>query len=234
MTQDYILIVDDEPKLVRLVTEVLRGTGYKTIACSNGEQVLEMVSIEQPDLVILDIVLLGNLDGYAIAQRLREFSNIPIIMLTAKIRESDMLRGFECGIDDYITKPFSAKELLARVRSVLNRSRGTNQPLTESEIICGELRINLPRRQVTIADREVHLTPTEYKLLYELAKHRNRVILHEPLLIAVWGDEYRQDIDYLRAYIHYLRRKLEPDPANPRLIVSSPGVGYMLVDPDIN
>lgn len=234
MNQDLILIVDDEPKLVRLVTEVLRATGYHVISSSNGEQAIELVSIEQPDLVILDIILLGNMDGFTVAKRLREFSSIPIIMLTAKVRESDMLRGFECGIDDYITKPFSAKELLARVRSVLNRSRGTNQPLTETEIICGELQINLARRQVTIADREVHLTPTEYKLLYELAKHPNRVILHEPLLVAVWGDEYRQDIDYLRAYIHYLRRKLEPDPANPRLIVSSPGIGYMLVDPDNN
>lgn len=232
MTQDCILIVDDEPKLVRLVTEVLRATGYNVIASSNGEHALEMMAIEQPDLVILDIVLLGNMDGYEVARRLREFSNIPIIMLTAKVRESDMLLGFDCGIDDYITKPFSAKELLARVRSVLNRSRSTGQLLTKTEIVCGELRINLPRRQVTVADREVHLTPTEYKLLLELAKHPNRVILHEPLLIAVWGNEYRQDIDYLRAYIHYLRRKLEPDPANPRLIVSSPGIGYMLVEPD--
>lgn len=232
MANEKILIVDDEPKLIRLVTEVLKATGYDVIAASSGEQAIEIVAIEQPDMVILDIVLLGNLDGYEVARRLREFSKIPIIMLTAKIRESDMLLGFECGIDDYIKKPFSSKELIARVRSLLNRAQGSGQTSTTSEIICGDLRINLSKRVVILGDREVHLTPTEYKLLLELAKYPNRVILHEQLLTAVWGMEYRDDIDYLRAYIHYLRRKLEPDPANPRLIISSPGVGYMLVDKD--
>ena len=225
---ERILVVDDEPKLVRLVQEVLGATGYEVLAASSGEQAIETIAIEQPDLVILDIVLLGNMDGYEVARRTREFSNIPIIMLTAKVRETDLLRGFETGVDDYITKPFSSKELLARVRAILIRSQGDATTTTSSEIICGDLRIDLLRRSVTLGERDVHLTPTEYKLLHELALHPNRVLLHEQLLSAVWGPEYRDDVDYLRAYIHYLRRKLEPDPGNPRMIVSSPGVGYML------
>ena len=225
---ERILIVDDEPKLVRLVQEVLGATGYEVLAASSGEQAIETIAIEQPDLVILDIILLGNVDGYEVAKRTREFSNVPIIMLTAKVRETDMLRGFETGIDDYITKPFSSKELLARVRAVLKRSQGIAATTMSSEIVCGDLRIDLLRRSVTLGERDIHLTPTEYKLLHELALNPNRVLLHEQLLSAVWGTEYRDDIDYLRAYIHYLRRKLEPDPGNPRIIVSSPGVGYML------
>jgi len=225
---ERILVVDDEPKLVRLVQEVLGATGYEVLAASSGEQAIETIAIEQPDLVILDIVLLGNMDGYEVARRTREFSNIPIIMLTAKVRETDLLRGFETGVDDYITKPFSSKELLARVRAILIRSQGNAATTTSSEIICGDLRIDLLRRSVTLGERDIHLTPTEYKLLHELALHPNRVLLHEQLLSAVWGPEYRDDVDYLRAYIHYLRRKLEPDPGNPRMIVSSPGVGYML------
>ena len=225
---ERILVVDDEPKLVRLVQEVLGATGFEVLAASSGEQAIETIAMEQPDLVILDIILLGIMDGYEVARRTREFSNIPIIMLTAKVRETDMLRGFETGIDDYIVKPFSSKELLARVRAVLKRSQGAATTSTKSEILCGDLRIDLLRRKVTLGERDIHLTPTEYKLLHELALHSNRVLLHEQLLSAVWGPEYRDDVDYLRAYIHYLRRKLEPDPGNPRLIVSSPGVGYML------
>jgi len=229
---ERILIVDDEPKLVRLVCEVLQATGYEVLTASSGDQAIETLAIEQPDLVILDIILLGNSDGYQVTKKIREFSNIPIIMLTAKVRETDMLRGFEAGVDDYITKPFSSKELLARVRAVLLRSKGASLTPKQTEIVCGDLRINLLRRNITIADRDIHLTPTEYKLLHELATNINRVLLHEEILSTVWGPEYRDDVDYLRAYIHYLRRKIEPDPANPVMILSSPGVGYMFVDPE--
>ena len=228
MEQTHILIVDDEPKLVLLVRQILSALGYQVSAASSGEQAVEMVAMEQPDLVILDIVLLGEIDGYDTAGRIREFSDIPIIMLTARVRESDMLRGFEIGVDDYVRKPFSSKELVARVRAVLKRARSAAQPQLETEILCGDIRIDLPRHRVTIADQDVHLTPTEYKLLYELARHANRAMLHEQLLSAVWGPEYRSDFDYLRSYIHLLRRKLEPDPANPKYIVRVPGVGYML------
>jgi two-component system KDP operon response regulator KdpE len=230
MSLGRILIVDDEPKLVRLVREILLATGYDVLAASTGEQALELIAIEQPDLVILDIMLRDGLDGYQVTQRIREFSEIPIIMLTAKIREPEMLRGFDAGADDYITKPFSSKELLARIRAVLKRSHRAPPVDQQTEIVCGELTIDLLRRTARLNNQEVHLTPTEYSLLRELAVNCNRVLLHEQLLSAVWGPEYRDDLDYLRSYIHILRKKLEADPSNPSMILSTPGVGYMLVD----
>jgi two-component system KDP operon response regulator KdpE len=232
MSRARILVVDDEPKLVRLVREVLTATGFEVLSTGNGESAIEMVALEQPDLILLDIVLAGATDGYAVARRVREFSDTPIIMLTAKARESDLLRGFDSGADDYIAKPFSSKELLVRVQAVLKRARREPAAPAESEITCGELRIDLARRRVTVGGRDVHLTPTEYNLLHELAAHRNQVLLHEQLLTAVWGAEYRDDLDYLRAYIRYLRHKLEPDPANPKMIVTEAGVGYMLACPE--
>ena len=230
MTEARVLVVDDEPKLVRLVREVLTATGYAVMYTGSGENAVEMTALEKPDLILLDIVLSGAMDGYEVARRVREFSDVPIIMLTAKARESDLLHGFDVGADDYLTKPFSSKELLVRVRAVLKRAR--RETFAETEIVCGELQIDLARRQVTVGGRQIQLTPTEYNLLLQLAQHRNQVLLHEQLLSAVWGAEYRDDIDYLRAYIRYLRQKLEPDPARPKMIVTSQGVGYMLVCPD--
>lgn len=230
MTEARVLVVDDEPKLVRLVREVLTATGYAVMSTGSGENAVEMTALEKPDLILLDIVLSGVMDGYEVARRVREFSDVPIIMLTAKARESDLLHGFDVGADDYLTKPFSSKELLVRVRAVLKRAR--RETFAETEIVCGELQIDLARRQVTVGGRRIQLTPTEYNLLLQLAQHCNQVLLHEQLLSAVWGAEYRDDIDYLRAYIRYLRQKLEPDPARPKMIVTSQGVGYMLVCPD--
>jgi two-component system KDP operon response regulator KdpE len=227
-----ILIVDDEPKLVRLVREILLATGYEAITAVSGQQAIEMVALEQPDLVLLDIMLPDSMDGYEVTHRLREFSDVPIIMLTAKIRETDMLRGFDCGVDDYIKKPFSSKELLARMRAVLMRSSARETANIETEILCGSLRIDLLRRKAVIDEHEIHLSPTEYNLLHELAVHSNQVLFHEQLLSAVWGPEYRNDVDYLRSYIHILRKKLEADPSNPKIIISSPGVGYMLASPE--
>ena len=227
-----ILIVDDEPRVINLVREVLSATGFDVIAAFSGESGIEVAALEQPDLILLDIILPGTLDGYQVTKRLREFSNVPIIMLTAKVREVDMLQGFEVGADDYITKPFSSKELLARVQAVLKRSNGEKAQKIGREIICGDLRIDLARRVVFVSGREIYLTPTEYNLLYELAAHPNKVLFHEHLLTKVWGPEYRDDVDYLRSYIHYLRKKIEIDSSKPKLIVSSPGVGYMLELPD--
>lgn len=224
-----ILVVDDEPKLIHLVREVLTAANFDVLATCSGDHAIEMVAMEQPDLVLLDIVLQGMTDGYDVANRVREFSDVPIIMLTAKVRESDLLKGFSVGADDYITKPFSSKELLARIRAVLKRAHGEAVQPADAEIICGDLHIDLARRRVTLSGREIHLTPTEYSLLHELATHSNQVMLHEQLLSAVWGPEYRDDLDYLRAYIRYLRQKIEPDPANPVIIQRCPGVGYTLV-----
>lgn len=227
-----ILIVDDEPRVINLVREILLATGYEVIAACSGDNGIELAALEQPDLILLDILLPGALDGYQVAKRLREFSDVPIIMLTAKVREMDMLRGFEVGADDYITKPFSSKELLARVQAVLKRSRLERPYKLGPKIICGDLTIDFARRVVFVGDREVYLTPTEYNLLYELATHPNQVLFHDQLLGKVWGVEYRDDVDYLRSYIHYLRKKIEIDPSNPKIIISSPGVGYMLELPD--
>lgn len=227
-----ILLVDDEPRVIHLVREVLGATGFEVLAAFSGESAIEMTALEQPHLVLLDIILPGEIDGFQVAKRLREFTDVPIIMLTAKVREPDMLRGFEVGADDYITKPFSSKELLARIQAVLKRSQAGEVLRTAPVILCGDLRIDLARRSVTLGEREIYLTPKEYNLLHELATHPNQVLFHEHLLSKVWGAEYRDDLDYLRSYIHYLRKKLEPDPANPEIIISSPGVGYMLVTPD--
>jgi len=230
MSEQRILLVDDEPKLVRLVWEVLTATGFDVIVTGSGHEAVQKVALEQPDLILLDIVLADEVDGYEVAQQVREFSDVPIIMLTARVEETDLLRGFDAGADDYITKPFSSKELLARVRAVLKRS-GSEEP-TVAEIVCGDLRIDLARRRVIRKGESIRLTRTEFNLLHELATHHNQVLLHDQLLTAVWGPEYRDDLDYLRAYIRYLRRKLEIDPSNPRYIVTYQGVGYMLECPD--
>ena len=224
---ERILVVDDEPRLVRLVTEVLKAVGYQVITAGTGEQALEAVALEKPDLVLLDILLSQGIDGYQVCQRLREFSSVPVIMLTAKALESDLLRGFDAGADDYITKPFGAKELIARVRAVLRRAQRPEE-IGEHTVRCGDLEIDLARRLARVRGQHVSLTRTEYALLRQLALHPNRVMLHHELLTQVWGPEYRDDLDYLRAYIRHLRYKLEPDPSNPRYILNQPGVGYWL------
>src|SRR5574341_794792 len=161
MSEARILVVDDEPKLIHLLREVLAVARYDVLTTGNGDRAVELTALEQPDLIILDIVLSGKTDGYEVARRVREFSDVPIIMLTAKARESDLLRGFDAGADDYLTKPFSSHELLARVRAVLKRARRDSSPAVRSEIVCGDLRIDLARRRVTVSDRDVRLTPTE-------------------------------------------------------------------------
>jgi two-component system KDP operon response regulator KdpE len=229
--EEKILIVDDEPRVVRLVSEVLKAVGYQVIAAASGKSAIEMVALEQPDLVLLDILLPRGPDGYEVCHRIREFSDVPVIMLTAKAQEADMLHGFDAGTDDYLTKPFSAKELVARVKAVLRRVQRPEEMVTAA-LRCGDLEIDFARRTVKMHGERVSLTRTEYALLRQLALNPNRVMLHPDLLTKVWGPEYLNDIDYLRAYIRYLRRKLEADPSNPRYILTSPGVGYVLACPD--
>lgn len=228
---ETILILEDEPRVTRLVSEVLKAVGYRAIATANGEEAVEMVALEQPDLALLDILLPHGPDGYEVCRRIREFSDLPVIMLTAKAQESDLLRGFDVGADDYLTKPFSARELVARVKAVLRRARRAGET-TNTILTCGDLKIDFARRTVKVRGEMVKLTRTEYALLHQLAIHANRVMLHQDLLTAIWGPEFRNDIDYLRAYIHYLRRKLEADPSHPRHILTSQGVGYMLTCPE--
>jgi two-component system KDP operon response regulator KdpE len=225
-----ILVVDDEPRLVRLVSEVLKAVGYEVVAAASGESALGLLGLEQPDLVLLDVLLGAGPTGYDICRRIREFSDVAVIMLTAKATERDILSGFEAGADDYLTKPFSAKELVARVQAVLRRAQRPEETITSS-FTCGELEINFARHAVKLRGTPVTLTRTEYALLHQLAVNADRVMSHTDLLVRVWGPEYRDDLDYLRAYVRYLRRKIEPDPANPRYILTSPGVGYMLACP---
>lgn len=233
--KETILVVDDEPRLVRLVREILTAVGYEVLSARDGEEALEALAIEQPELVLLDIMLPGDMDGYDVCKRVREFSAVPIIMLTAKTREVDMLQGFDVGADDYLTKPFNAKELIARVRAVLRRSTVPGkEAVLWADLNCGDLTVSFARRRVRVGDREVPLTPTEFKLLQQLALNANRVVLHEDLLTEVWGPQYRDDIDYLRVYVRHLRRKLEDKPSQPRYILTTPGVGYMLSCPENN
>ena len=182
--------------------------------------------------MLLDILLPNGPDGYEVCRRIREFSDVAVIMLTARAQESDMLRGFDAGADDYLTKPFSAKELVARVQAVLRRARHAGES-TMPTLACGELEIDLARRTVKVRGeaRAAHAHRVR-AAVRELAANANRVLVHEELLTAVWGAEYRNDVDYLRAYVHYLRRKLEAEPSNPRYILTSQGVGYMLACPE--
>jgi len=214
-----------------LVTEILRAVGYDVIAANSSEIAIEMTAREQPALILLDIMFPRGPDGFELCRQIRQFSDLPVIMLTAKAQENDVLRGFEAGADDYLTKPFNAKELVARVRALLRRTRQPDTLITAS-LKCGGLVINFARHSVQANGKEVPLTRTEYSLLRQLALNLNRVMLNQDLLNAVWGQEYRDDIDYLRAYIRYLRRKLEKDPSHPEYIVTSPGIGYMLTCPD--
>ncbi len=221
-------MVEDEPKLARLVRSLLESDGYQVVVATTGEGALESMELAHPDLVLLDILLPGQIDGFEVCRRIRASSRIPVIMLTAKAREADRVRGLDLGADDYITKPFSSKEFLARVRAVLRRSSFQEERAGDEVVQVGVLSIDLGRRRVAAAGREVELTPTEYNLLAELARNAGKVMLHEELLARVWGPDYRGETEYLRAYIRYLRRKLEDDPAHPRYILSRPGIGYYL------
>ncbi len=230
MNKIQVLVVDDEPRYLKLVCYNLKAAGYEVITAASGEEALSLVTGKSPDLIILDIRLPG-IDGYEVCTRIREFSSTPIIMLTAKGEEREKVHGLRLGADDYITKPFGAEELVARVESVLRRS---NIPEVESPPILtiGELSVDFVQRRVTIEGQEVSLSPTEYRLLRCLAVNAGRVIVHEELQGNVWGPEYREHYEGLRVYIRRLRQKIEKDPENPAYILTKPGIGYMLAPPD--
>ncbi len=221
-----ILVVEDEPRLVRLIRAILETVQHRVIVVPDGERAIEQVVLESPDLVLLDLFLPGPLDGFAVCERIRSFSMVPVIMVTARAREEEKLRGFEVGADDYITKPFSANELLARVQTVLRRSRLPGS--SPAKVRLDNIEIDLGAQQVTVDGSPLHLSPTELRLLMALARHPDRVVSHTDSLKEVWGSEYRDEVDYLRTYIRYLRRKLEPDPSHPRFLITVPGVGYRL------
>jgi len=228
--KEKILVVDDEPRILRLVRSNLEKNGYQVIIATDGETALSQAEMTELDLVILDIMM-PRMDGFEVCRRLREFSTVPIIMLTCRGDEVDKVKGLELGADDYLTKPFSVPELLARIRAVLRRTRLPNAVKHEPVFTLGNFSVNFAQRKVTARGQDVRLSPTEYKLLYELVTNAGRVVLHQDLLAKVWGREYRDETEYLRVYVRYLRQKIEDEPSSPKLILTEPGVGYRFAQP---
>jgi DNA-binding response OmpR family regulator len=222
-----ILIADDEPRYVRLMEANLMTEGYTVYKAYDGQQAVTLAAERQPNLVLLDIMM-PVLDGFAACQRIREFSSVPIIMVTAKGEEQDRVRGLDFGADDYIVKPFSASELLARVRAVLRRADHSNQDMRQAVFNHGNMRIDLARAEVFLNDKMVYLSATEYRILLQLAQNVGRVLPSEQLLRDVWGEEYVEDKEILWVSVSRLRQKLEEDPRNPKHIVTRSGVGYIL------
>ncbi|HEY0736633.1 MAG TPA: response regulator transcription factor [Herpetosiphonaceae bacterium] len=224
-----VLVVDDEPRIVNFVRMNLELEGCRVIAASNGREALERIRDNLPDLVLLDIMMPG-MDGFEVLRRLRQFSTVPVIVLTAKDQEDDRIQGLELGADDYIGKPFSHRELLSRIRAVLRR-HATPPPMPQTQLKIDErLTIDFAKHEVLVNGEPVNLRPTEYRLLYHLVQNAGWVMPHDVLLAKVWGPEYRDESHYLRLYITYLRQKIEEDPANPRYILTERGVGYRFVD----
>ncbi|HLH26718.1 MAG TPA: response regulator transcription factor [Chloroflexota bacterium] len=221
-----ILVVDDEPRYVRWISVNLRASGYRVLAAADGQTALDLAAGERPDLVLLDIGL-PVLNGLEVCRRIREFSTVPIIMLTAKAAEADKVAGLDAGADDYLPKPFGPPELMARVRAVLRRARYAESPTAEPIFQHGDLAIDFARHAVSRGGEPVDLTPTEYKLLVQLARHAGRVLVPAELLTAVWGPEYRDETQHVRLYVSRLRRKIEPDPEQPRYVLTKAGIGYL-------
>jgi DNA-binding response OmpR family regulator len=222
-----ILLVDDEPRYVRLMEANLKTEGYDVLKAYDGQTGIDLVVKHNPDLVVLDIMMPG-MDGFATCQRIREFSNVPIIVVTAKGEEKDRIRGLDLGADDYIVKPFSATELMARVRAVLRRGDRTTDISRQSVFVHDALKIDLARAEVFLRNKMVYLSATEYRILLQLAQNVGKVIPSEQLLRDVWGDEYVSDKEILWVSISRLRQKLEDDPRDPKHIVTRSGLGYIM------
>ncbi len=230
MRKYLILVVDDEPAIVRLVKTKLQADGYAVITASRGEEALEILEDERPDLIILDLMMPG-IDGYETLRRIRTDSQVPVILLTARAGDADRLKGFHTGADDYITKPFNPDELSARVAAVLRRTAGTAPISGRSTLKYPGVEIDLERRRVMVSGEEVRLSRTEWELLSQLAGNVGKVMLHAELLTRIWGPEFRDEAHYLRTWVSRLRAKLEADPNTPQLITTFPGLGYRLEAP---
>lgn len=225
-----ILIVDDEPRVIGFIRMNLELEGYQVIEAHNGLEALDAVRTKLPDAILLD-VMMPNLDGFETLRMLREFSNIPVIMLTAKGEENDRVYGLELGADDYVTKPFSPRELSSRVKAVLRRAEMPSSSPGQAILrIDDRLQVDFNRREVIVEDERVKLRPTEYLLLYHLIQNAGWTVPHDQLLAKVWGYEYRDESHYVRLYVNYLREKIEENPSKPRYILTERGVGYRFVD----
>jgi two-component system, OmpR family, KDP operon response regulator KdpE len=219
-----ILVVDDERAIRRYLHASLTAQGNVVVEASNGEEALRAAALERPDLVILDLGL-PDLDGIEVTRRLREWTKIPIIILSVREREGDKIAALDAGADDYLTKPFGTGELMARIRAAIRRSTHLQ---VEPIITVNQLNVDLAQRRVTLADKEVALTPIEYDILRLLAQNIGKVLTHRQLLQQVWGQPYGEDLHLLRVNISNLRRKIEPDPSRPRYILTEAGVGYRM------
>lgn len=228
-TKQRILVVDDEERIVRMIRLNLEHDGFTVIEANNGMQAINQIREKLPNLVILDVMMPG-IDGYETLSLIRETSQVPVIMLTAKSEEEDRIYGLELGADDYITKPFSPRELVSRIKAVLRRTE--NRSPDEEDVIRVDDRLTLDfgKREIWLDGELVKLRPTEYRLLYHLVKNAGWVMTYDQILAKVWGYEYRDETHYVRLYVNYLRQKLEKDPANPKYILTERGVGYRFVD----
>ncbi|MCK5646584.1 MAG: response regulator transcription factor [Anaerolineales bacterium] len=224
-----VLVVDDEPRMIHFIRLNLEHDGFQVYEATSGSDALDQMRDDLPDLILLD-VMMPELDGFETLRLMREISTVPVIMLTAKGEEDDKVRGLELGADDYVTKPFSPRELVSRVRAVLRRTEMPGETVHELIEVDERLRIDFDRREFWVEGELVKLRPTEYRLLFHLVQNAGWVVPHEQLLAKVWGYEYRDETHYLRLYINYLRQKLEKDPSKPEYILTERGVGYRFVD----
>ncbi len=223
-----ILVVDDEPRMIGFIRMNLELEDHMVIEAHSGLDALDAIRTQLPDLVLLD-VMMPELDGFETLRMLREFSDIPVIMLTAKGEENDKVQGLELGADDYITKPFGPRELSSRIKAIFRR---LEKPSTEEAILAidDRLSVDFNRREVIVGGERVKLRPTEYRLLYHLIRNAGWTVPHDQLLQKVWGYEYRDEAHYVRLYVNYLRDKIEADPSNPQYIITERGVGYRFTD----
>jgi two-component system, OmpR family, KDP operon response regulator KdpE len=227
-----ILIVDDEPPIQRILRRNLTMSGYDVLVADNGEQALELVHLHEPDLILLDLWLPGEIDGMSVCAQVRQWSQVPIIVVSARTDEKQKVQALDKGADDYLTKPFNNDELLARVRACLRRAANVSEGMNVQvpEVITsedGNVSIDLERRLVRTGTQEIKLTPTEFELLHQLMLHAGKVMTHRALLRSVWGPEYGEETDYLRVYVRQLRLKIEEEPSQPKYIITEPGVGYV-------
>jgi two-component system, OmpR family, KDP operon response regulator KdpE len=229
MAQDsgLILLIEDEPQMRRFLRITLQSHGYRLAEAATGQEGIMEAATRNPDVVLLDLGL-PDLDGIEVIIRLREWSEMPVIVLSAREQEEDRIKALDAGADDYLTKPFGAGELLARIRVALRHKAILQTGQEESTFVLDNLRVDLAKREVFLNDTKVHLTPIEYRLLAVLVKYAGKVVTHSQLLKEVWGPSYANQTQYLRVYMAQLRHKLEADPARPRFLTNEPGVGYRL------
>lgn len=222
-----ILLIEDEPQMRRFIRVIIKGHGYQMAEAETGEEGLTQTAVRNPDVVLLDLGL-PDIDGLEVTKRIREWSDVPIIVISAREQEMDKIKTLDAGADDYLTKPFGAGELLARIRVAMRHRAMQASGQIESAFVVNNLKVDLIKRQVFVNEKEVHLTPIEYKLLAVLVKNAGMVITHTQLLREVWGPPYAHQTQYLRVYMTQLRHKLEADPARPRFLINEPGIGYRL------